>query len=325
MRISPQLGRQWKVLRLLDCSRVGYTISELVRETEVSEKTIRRDLQVLQTEFCIREVTCDGIKRWQMRPLGKQLGFQLTELMAMQLSSRFLEPLAGTPFWEGSRSVFQKVKGALGDSGARYLQQMSSGLTATSVGAGRYEDRGQIIDRLLQSMEDHCVVMVDYCSSQRSTAEPRRMHPLGMVHHRGSLYLIAWCVQHDDVRNFKIDRMDAVTLQEERFTPPVDFDLSDWLSKCFGVWRSGSEDLQTIRIQFTAECARYVQESTWHESQHLESQPDGSLIATFRLPDTQEIKRWIMSFGPSAKALAPAALVNEIQQELKQMLDGYDE
>ncbi|MCR9199682.1 MAG: WYL domain-containing protein [Planctomycetaceae bacterium] len=323
MRISPQLGRQWKVLRLLDCSRVGYTINELVRETEVSEKTVRRDLQVLQTEFSICEVSHDGVKRWQMPPLGKQLGFQLTELMAMHLFQQFLDPLAGTPFWEGSRSVFQKVKGALGDSGARYLQQMSTALTSTSVGAGDYEDRGGVIDRLLLSMEENRVVTAAYRSSQRPTAESRRLHPLGMVHHRGSLYLIAWSVHHGEVRNFKIDRMESADLQQEQFEPPEAFDLSDWLSKCFGVWRTGSEDLQTIRIQFTAECARYVQESTWHESQHLESQPDGSLIATFHLPDTQEIKRWIMSFGPGAQALAPAALVNEIQQELKQMLEGY--
>lgn len=324
MRISPQLGRQWKVLRLLDCSRVGYTINELVRETEVSEKTVRRDLQVLQTEFQICEVTHDGVKRWQMRPLGKQLGFQLTELMAMHLAQQFLEPLAGTPFWEGSRSVFQKVKGALGESGARYLQQMSSGLTSTLVGAGHYEDRGELIDRLLMSMEDRSIVTVEYRSSQQPEAEGRRIHPLGMVHHRGSLYVIGWCTRHAEIRNFKVDRMESVDVHSEQFSPPADFDLSGWLNKCFGVWRSGSEDVQTIRIQFTPESARYVQESSWHESQHLDPQADGSLIATFRLPDIQEIKRWIMSFGPSAKVLEPAELLIDIRRELQQMLDGYD-
>ena len=40
---------------------------------------------------------------------------------------------------------------------------------------------------------------------------------------------------------------------------------------------------------------------------------DGSLIAEFRLPDTQEIKRWIMSFGPNAKVLEPQELVGGIQ------------
>ena len=63
-----------------------------------------------------------------------------------------------------------------------------------------------------------------------------------------------------------------------------------------------------------------MQESRWHGSQKLTTQPDGSLIAEFSLPDTQEIKRWIMSFGPNAKVLGPEALVEEIANDLQRML-----
>jgi len=66
-----------------------------------------------------------------------------------------------------------------------------------------------------------------------------------------------------------------------------------------------------------------VKESRWHGSQKLTTQPDGSLIAEFSLPDTQEIKRWIMSFGPSAKVLGPEALVEEIANDLQRMLWTY--
>jgi len=46
--------------------------------------------------------------------------------------------------------------------------------------------------------------------------------------------------------------------------------------------------------------ARYVSESNWHESQKLTPQKDGSVLAEFQLSDTEEIKRWIMSFGQHA-------------------------
>ena len=52
---------------------------------------------------------------------------------------------------------------------------------------------------------------------------------------------------------------------------------------------------------------------------------DGSLIAEFRLPDTQEIKRWIMSFGPNATVLAPQELKEEISNDLRRMLARYIE
>ncbi len=66
-----------------------------------------------------------------------------------------------------------------------------------------------------------------------------------------------------------------------------------------------------------------MQESTWPGSQKLTPQPDGSLIAEFSLPDTQEIKRWIMSFGPNAMVLEPQELVEAIQQDPQNMLRLY--
>ena len=52
-------------------------------------------------------------------------------------------------------------------------------------------------------------------------------------------------------------------------------------------------------------------------------QRDGSLIAKFQLFDTQEIKRWIMSFGSSATVLEPQELAEEIRSNHHHMLAAY--
>ena len=136
MKESTQLVRQWKLLQLLEASHTGCTISNLVNETEVSDKTIRRDIKVLQTVFDIRETTGDkGLKRWTMKPLAKQVGFNFTELLSMYMSQQFLEPMVGTPFWEGNRSVLRKVKNSIGENAVRYIEKLSAGLQATSIGS----------------------------------------------------------------------------------------------------------------------------------------------------------------------------------------------
>lgn len=325
MSESAQLVRQWKLLQMLEVSRIGCSIHELVSQAEVSEKTIRRDLKVLQTVFNITErIDNSRQKRWCMKPIADQLGFNLTELMSLHFSHQFLEPLAGTPFWEGNRSVFRKIKGALGDREIRYVEKLSAGIKVTTAGAGNYEQRGQLIDNLMVAIEDRKVALIVYQSMQATEPVEQEVYPLGLIHHRGSLYLIAWSSRREEVRNFKVDRIDEVDVQNLKYTVPADFDLSDWLSKSFGVWRSGNENLQTIRIHFANEAARYVQESTWHESQQLFPQPDGSLIALFGLPDTLEIKRWIMSFGPGATVLEPQSLVDEVAADLAAMLRSYE-
>lgn len=63
--------------------------------------------------------------------------------------------------------------------------------------------------------------------------------------------------------------------------------------------------------------ARYVQESKWHASQTLSRQRDGSVLAEFQLSTTEEIKRWIMSFGRYATVLEPADLRQAIAEEAR--------
>ena len=124
---SQQVIRQWKILQALEASRVGRTVQELFTEYEVAYKTIRRDLDVLQTVFPITVVIGEkGLKRWKTKPMAQQTGFQLTDLISIHMGRQFLEPLAGTPFWEGFHKVLTKVKRAVGEAGLRYVEKLSS-------------------------------------------------------------------------------------------------------------------------------------------------------------------------------------------------------
>ena len=64
-------------------------------------------------------------------------------------------------------------------------------------------------------------------------------------------------------------------------------------------------------------------ESTWHESQKLTPQGDGSLLAEFDLSNTEEIKRWILSFGRHAEVVEPEELRADVIAELNALQDVY--
>ena len=46
-------------------------------------------------------------------------------------------------------------------------------------------------------------------------------------------------------------------------------------------------------------------------------------VAEFRLGDTEEIKRWILSFGRHAEVIEPEELRGEIGEEVEQMTELY--
>ena len=79
-----------------------------------------------------------------------------------------------------------------------------------------------------------------------------------------------------------------------------------------------------VRIWFHRRVARYVEESSWHASQKLTPQRDGSLIAEFDLSDGEEVKHWVLSFGKRAEILEPESLREEMLEEIAALHATYD-
>jgi predicted DNA-binding transcriptional regulator YafY len=79
------------------------------------------------------------------------------------------------------------------------------------------------------------------------------------------------------------------------------------------IWGEPTE----VKIWFSPKQAPYIEERTWHPSQRIEKQDDGSVILSLQVADEDEVKRWLIGFGAEASVLAPGKLRQEIRQEWK--------
>jgi proteasome accessory factor B len=323
-RQSPLL-RQWILLNTLCARRQGATIQELAGETGVGQKTIRRDIEAFQTVgFPIIETAGQfGRKSYRIDPERNQPGmaFAFDEAIALYLGRRFLEPLAGTMFWEAAQRAFKKIRATLGKEALKYVDHFAAMFHQTMVGASDYSQKADLIDDLMVAIEDRRAVFITYQSLRATEPVTYDIYPYRLTYHRGSLYLVGHAPQHDAIRHWKVDRIKVVKLEELRFNRPEDFDLQTHFAKSFGVFQGDGE--VHVKVRFSPTVARYVQESKWHASQKLTKEQDGGLLAEFNLGDTEEIMRWILSFGRHAKVLEPEELKGGIQVELETLLATY--
>jgi predicted DNA-binding transcriptional regulator YafY len=319
------LIRQWRLLKLLSSRHYGATVKELAEEMRVNEKTIRRDLQTFeQVGFPLEEVVGErGRKSWKVRGSKDQpeLNFALDEALALYMGRRFLEPLAGTFFWDAAQSAFKKIRACLGKTALEYLERIAGRLHHRVVGAGDYSKKADLIDALMQAIEDHKQTFITYRSQQATEPVSYPVYPYGLTYFRGSLYLVAHAPDHEQIRHYKIDRVEDVDVTALPFNRPGDFDLEKHLAGSFGVFQGGSE--VTVKVRFAPAVARYVEESRWHGSQQLAKQKDGTLTATFRLSNTEEISRWILSFGKFATVVEPEELRDRIAAEAEAILANH--
>lgn len=318
------LRRQWALLRALSAARTGLTLREMAAELGVTERTIRRDLDVFRdVGFPLEEQVGDfGRKAWRVRPgVGPPLAFTFDEAVALHLGRRLLEPLAGTFFGDASLNAFRKIRAALGTEALRYVDRFAGTFYQAGVGLGDYRAKAELIDALVVAAEDSREARIVYRSEGEAGASPREVRPFGVVYHRGALYLVAEDAAQGRIKHYKIDRVEEAEALGRRFERPEGFDLAEHMAAAFGVYRNGEPT--AVKVRFGPAAARYVREARWHESQALTDLPDGGVLAEFTVSGTEAIKHWVLGFGAKAVVVEPDALRREIQQELEETLSAY--
>jgi len=327
MNEAEQFQRRWRLYQRLSKLPEGESLVELADRFEVDPKTIQRDIAMLRAVGLevVEAVEKFGRKRWRVQPDTTRVpNFLWDEAVAIYLGRKFLEPLAGTIFWEASQRAFAKLKATFKPEALSVIESLGPLIHQTSIGASDYSTRANVIDALMTAIEDRKVTTIEYHSLKADAPRPVSVQPLGMVYHEGSLFLVAIAEEHRQVRHYKIDRLSNVDITENHFTPPEGFDLKQHLSGTLGVYGVDQDQpLRTVRIRFAVAAARYIQEHTWHESQTLEPQPDGTVICVLQLKSLVEVQSWILSFGPRAEAIEPPELREAVKDDLRRLREVY--
>jgi predicted DNA-binding transcriptional regulator YafY len=319
-----QLARQWRVIRAIEASPSGLTVAEIANREETGIRTIYRDLEALQAAgFPLYTEKVDKANRWAFVDTYKfkiPAPFTLTELMSLYFYKDLVRVLKGTPFHDSIDSVFKKIQSTLPPQALRYLDQVQS---VFHVGIRPYSDYGRfknILNQVNQAATDRRRIEIVYHSLHRKEKTLRKVDPYKVWFYDGTIYLIGLCHLREEVRMFVLDRIKAVTMTDERFTIPKDFHLDDFMRHSFRVMH---DELYTVKVRISPGWARWVGEKIWHESQKIVKLPGGGLEITFRVAGLDEIKRWILSFGPEAQVLEPVKLKQMIRADLQKSLGQY--
>jgi predicted DNA-binding transcriptional regulator YafY len=225
-------------------------------------------------------------------------------------------------FYEAAQRAFRKIRASLDSRTLAYLNKLAGRFHQTSIGSTNYADKAEIVDQLLIGIEDQRAMFVTYRSQQSTEPVTYDIYPYGMTQHRGALYLVGYAPRHEEMRQWKVSRIEDAEFTEVRFQRPADFELSRYFAGAFGVFRSETPP-QTIDVVFSRDVARYVSESQWHASQQLTTLPNGRVQARFSLSNTTELKSWLLSFGRHAEVIAPESLRREMREEITAMSARY--
>jgi predicted DNA-binding transcriptional regulator YafY len=129
--------------------------------------------------------------------------------------------------------------------------------------------------------------------------------------------------QREEVRIFKIDRIEVATLLDETYTIPAQFSLAQYRGAAFGVLRGYATEAVEIALLFDEESGRWAVEERRDERMTFERQADGSVLVRLTVGITPELVRWVLWYGPHCRVLAPNALREQVRALAEQMAALY--
>lgn len=284
------------------------TASELAGRFEVSIRTIYRDLDTLSAA---------GIPVYAKK--GKNGGISLTEqfvlnkmLITKEEQQEILSALVSLKEIgvQAEQNTLQKLGEFFKTDPVDWIAIDLSDWSGS---------RKQLYEDLKNAILTHKLISFDYYG-QNGRMTKRVVEPMQLLFKEYTWYLRAFCRERQAPRLFKLFRMKRVEVSEEVFIPRADWNQEKEEKKEEKTVPDNHVKLIDIWIDKKEAYRVYDR----FEEDELEVLEDGNFIAHMNAWVDDWVYGLLLSFGPSAKVLAPDDVRQEIQSRLKAMLGQYE-
>ncbi|OPX21636.1 MAG: hypothetical protein B1H03_06225 [Planctomycetales bacterium 4484_113] len=238
-----------------------------------------------------------------------------SELVSILAAEQLKEQYATSPFAEAIESAYRKltsmVDGVVSvdhESAQRILKLDLAPFPSLDL---------TIFDALARAIDERESVVLKYFSGQKATVTDKPCDPYHILHYKDNWYLVAWCHEKQDYRDFLMNRILSVEYPNLRFIPDASFDLEKHKqnSQLF----QGIEKPVQVVAEFDKFAAHWIRLRPVHPTQKIVERSDGSLELSFEVHSYENLLRWILSFGEHARVLSPPDLQERVQKTIGRM------
>lgn len=296
--------------------------TDFMAEFGVSRRTVARDLDFLRDE-----------ERAPLAYDDARHGFRLTdetytpppvrisrrEAFSFALARKLLAHYEGTPLHMDMRSVLDKIAESLVGDITLEPDWLSEHVGVLPEDRVRIDP--EVWAQLAGFVERREAVRAEYQTFTGRVSE-YELHPCHLLVYHGNWYVLAWNVAKDHIETFALSRFRRIEATGQAFTRPADFNPETYARQAFGI--VGGEEPIKVRLLFEAKLAVYITERQWHPSQEFRTRSDGCVEMRLETTGRKELVRWVLSWMPDVKVLAPKSLRGRIAEKLRDGLRAQE-
>jgi predicted DNA-binding transcriptional regulator YafY len=341
----PKLGRplgkftQFRKLdrlrELLESHPSGLTLEQIGSLLHVTVRSVRRYLEELERVTQLESVPTSpgGPHLWRIKPSerGRALLLRRTQAYGLLATRRVFDVMRGSALYDELDLVTRQLlllahkpqaraplRGEL-----RSDQRLEERLVYLPHPPRNYAQRGEDLDALFLAVAElrHMVFRPRPTAASPARGPEVTIFPYALVIHRGSIYCVGGTPGSSELSVVAFDRMQDLAILERNFSLPEDFDVEACIDGEFGI--SASPKKTRVLIEFDARIADEIRARKVHPTQRVATAPDGRVRLSMSVGDLDEVRRWVLAFGPNARVVEPGELVDAVRESLRSSLERY--
>ena len=295
----------------------GLHISDVAQKFGITRKELEADLRILicsglpegyPDDLLDIQWDDDHVTITEHLDLNRPVRFTVEEACALLTG---LETLNGLPeLAEGSalESVTLKLMAAAGEEGLK-----AAALSGPEVGA----ENSAALETAREAIRTGSQLRLRYFSPLRDTVSERNIDPLRLYSLDNTWYLEAYCHSAQGLRNFRLDRIEAL----ESTGLPVSETAAPGSSFPVKLFTPNDDDTVVV-VELTRRGIGLADEYYAERTAEL---PGGGLLAEIRFGSTGWLPMFVAQHGGTARILQPEELAQASREWLAAGLANYED
>jgi predicted DNA-binding transcriptional regulator YafY len=277
----------------------------LAAQFEVSLRTIYRDIRTLELAgvplFGEPKVGYSLAEGYRLPPVM----FTREEAAALLTAEKLAARLTDAPTAQLSGAAMDKLRAVLRRSDRDYLNSLTPHIQVVRH-TGQPAD-SSTYQQLVAAVAAQQVVHISYQTIVAEPVTPRDIEPIGLYLTQ-HWHVVGYCRLRQAFRNFRLDRIQQLTLGSEFFAPRPETLQQYWAERA-SEWQ---REKVVVRVQLADTPLNLAQrlhdtkrQYGWAHEQLL---PDGSVEMTLYLGSLPYLAAWLLPYGRAVTVVEPPAL-----------------
>lgn len=329
---NESLSRQWLMLKSIPRHPKKVSVKTLLNILEdndfvVSERTIQRDLHQLSSIF---PLAVDDREKpfgwsWQKNAPNFDLpSLSVPEAITLVMVEQHLKSLLPSCVLTQLYPYFRNARTKL-DSEPRHQSSRSWSDKVVTIPpsqpllAPRIDP--EIHSVITTAIFEDKQVDIEYLKRGAKSCVSYRIHPLGLIQRGGIIYLDVRIFDREEARTIALHRIQKATIVDLKISPPNNYSFDERVR--MGIWGFGSGDAIDLVLKFNKGIGDHLLETPLTDSQIVEVHDNGLLVSA-TVPDTPQLKWWILGFGEGVVVISPSSLKEAIYSAAQKLILQYD-